>query len=1133
MKECPHCLTEVFQKAVMQCPFCGGELGPPKWSVSAPRGENSTVGESQQSEAIRILRRQFEERGLELSEVAVARATSAMGADGADWKRICVVVADLSGFARVPDAEEQDGLATLVAEFQRGALQAFTQHGGFPAGVIGDAVVGIFGTPLTYDRDIESAVWAALEIRERFQEVAVGGKTPEIGIGVATGSAGYRILDAGAGRKLSLAGEAFDRALRLRYAAKADEILVCQATHEVIARRFDSELRNAAQVAGRGPEYVAYAILREKRVELERAARPTPLVGREREQSALSQFLLASAAETRTSVVRITGEAGIGKTRLVEDTLARLSLIGGAVFWRASASDGLRLLEPAVRWLHRELGVGPDSNPGTIKLAVDRLLSRRPGHPSDSALMEYLLGLASAKEALKGASPERLQSALLGLFRRLVLDSPHIARPILVIDDAHWLDSLTLGFVEELSTNQRTPSLILILIHRDGESAPLPGIQANMECRLEPLRIEARRTLLKQIVPGEELLPEIQKFLVERASGHPLLLQELGRFVRQLLQNNSELNGEELVNHIIEVIPVSLPELIAARIARLNQRTIEVLQRAALLGLEFGLGLLSMFEELGDELSAQLHAMRGLGYLEELPGERGSKFGFSHSLLREAAYSSLRDDQKQELHGRLGRRLEQAFADRIPEYFELLAFHFGKAGDRERTLYYLAKSGERKSSLGALSSAIDDYQEAIGILQGMPAEPSRQCLMARLLIECARAYRTQGDLPQADELIAGALICARLIANERIGLYARCEEAISAMQMGQIGEAQTSLEDVSREGTRLECPIVQLVALNALGVSRWQQGAHEAALRCFQDLAILAEREGSVSIQADAFNNAGLIYWRWGQYTQALKAFKRAIPLRRRAGDAVGLSATLMNAGIIQEQLGKFIAAKRSYQSALKLAEQTGYFIGLAALESNLSNLERRSGKALVALDHARRALGFAIRAGDPSQEAIACENIALALARCGDTAGAAHYYDRGAELAETLKDDERRLSICLGRLELSLETERPLSDVTYQSIELTIGEIERDNRVDLKPQAYRLRARALEGLAGGSADQAKQSFEMAREIAHKIGNYPEELDCLRSLLALARRHADLEAETRCQDRITQMERVLAEETFV
>ena len=1156
MIECPRCLASCFGGGERACPFCGAALGPE--APEAPGRPPAAPPEAPVSEEALQFRKQFEERSVHVPERALRRAEEILASAETQLRRATVLIADLRGFSRMAREAPPEDLSRLAAEFYDVCARLVVRRGGFVVKFLGDAVLAVFGAPVAFDRDAESAARAALDIRDWAEQTASGAERPmEVSIGLATGEVHSGRIEGPAGKAYDILGEAANLAARLQGAAGRNEILACAETWAAVRRRFRAEPTPPLVLHNIAEDYVAYRIVEESEPpppggrEFE-----TPFCGREKELAALEAFL-AAPPRAETHVAHVVGEAGMGKTRLVHEALRRSGVAAArVVWWEGSPSCVSVLLWPVMQFLRQEMGLAADDTPAVAQQAIRRWLAERlTPEEGDPLLLEYLFGIPHAVAALQGMPPERIQKNLFALLRAVLTRRGAAGGTILAADDAQWADPLTAAFLrqlmewpaapaaaQELPDGIATGALTLVLVYRpnlappfppsvDGSGAELMAAAPDHLCiRLEDLSEADRQALLRRLTPTEEFLPEIRGWVLSRASGNPLFLEEMTRLVREVMRNNAGLNGEALRNRIVEAIPATLRDLIQSRIDRLEVRTRQTLQCASLLGLHFALSLIELFDSIREGLTAHLQALCAFRYLEQRPEARELRFLFTHGLFRDVAYSTLLEEQKRRLHAALARRLEEVFADRLQEYCELLAFHFARGAESQRAIYYLVKAADRQAGLGASSNALQNYAEAIELMRALPPAEARQALMARILTRCGRLHRTLGDGDQADETLGAALDLARALGNERLALEAELEMAVTLLWRGQFDEARVRLQALAREASRLSSPRAEMVALNSLGVIHMQRGEYEEALRAFQTLAGLAERGGAPQIEADAFNNAGLIYWRWGQSAQAFKAYRRALPLRRRANDNFGLCATLMNIAIIEERVGKVRAARKSYENALRLAERTGYAQGLAALEANLSNLERRVGTAASALERAARAVEYARAAGDPVLQSIAEENAGLACAARGEGAAARAHLERAQELAQAHGAHEQRINAQLGLMELAC-AESAVAPRHVAEINELLAQIEQRGHADLTPRAFRVKARILEALDVSNERTAREYLELARDRARDSGDFFEELEGWQALLGFLERQGESAEADLCRRRVNEMESILDAET--
>ncbi|MCX7047365.1 MAG: tetratricopeptide repeat protein [Candidatus Sumerlaeota bacterium] len=1159
MRECTHCLADVLSDVEAVCPVCGARLEPaplPKALDRAAPAEVLGVAGTALPEESEHFRRQFEERSIYLPEETLRRAEQILSSAETELRRVSILFADLRGFTLAGRQLPPEDLSRLASSFYKLCADCILRRSGFVVKFVGDAVLAVFGAPVAYDRDTENAIYAALDIRDQIEQTETAHEFPmKVRIGVATGAVKSGLMQTPAGKTYDVLGDTVNFASRLQSCASDNEIYVCQATFDAAKRAFEMRRIPPLELQGLPGNYAAYQILAEKSEAMALRDFSAPFCGRQEQLSEIADFLSRAAVVNGVSLLHVTGEAGIGKSRLVYEALGASGLQQSSIWWENAPSFSCILLYPVLGWLRDEFVLGSHDSAETVTRKIQEYLSTHLTEAEcDPLLLEFIFGQPKAIQALHGVPPEMIQRNLFGLLREIILskakETSRKAPPTLVVDNAQWADPLTVRLLQTLanwptpkgvpSSEFRVPSsesqspnpesripnpesripnpesrvpnsLAIILIYRLGDVLPIPRAPEHSLIALRPLREIERQELLKRLTPSEEFLPEIREYIFSKAAGNPLFLQEMSQLVRDIMRSNAGLNGEALKNHIVDVIPVSLRDLIQSRVDRLDAHTRLVLQCASLLGLEFALSIIEMFDVIRENLNSHLQTLRTQRYLDEVPGGRAGRdpyYFFTHGLFRDAAYAALLEEQKRSLHLALARRMEIVFGDRMQEYYELLAFHFKRAGETSKTLYYLVKAADRQMNLGGYSNAMQNFREVVELLRGLPATESHQTLLARLLTRMAKLSRMAGEAQEAGEMLKAALECAKTLGNERLALDANLELGVMRLWQGETDEAGEFLKNLADKAARLQCLRVEIPALNALGVIRWQRGDFEAALRFFQSLAKLAEQSQMTHVQADAFNNAGLIYWKWSQRAQALKAFKRALPLRRKVCDHYGLCATLMNIGILQEQNGQIASARGSYSNALRLAEKTGHVQAQAFTEANLSNLERRAGFPLEAQKHAARANELAQIARDPVAESIAQENLGLAYLETRETNMARACFEAALAIAREKQQREAEIAIRLSLLSADW-MEGKLKQESIEEINQVLSAIEGGGYAELKPRAWRIKSLVLDALDGVNRFTALKYLEMARDVARDTGDFFEQLETWRALRDYYIRHQE------------------------
>jgi len=872
---------------------------------------------------------------------------------------------------------------------------------------------------------------------------------------------------------------------------------------------------------------------------------PIPFTGRDRDLRLLRSFL-EEPIPPQGRVVVLQGDAGTGKTRLVEKALREMVSPPETVLWKTEPFGGAVIYGPVLTWLQSLLEVGAGASPSDIRRRMNRLLTEVEGlETSDGQYLLAALGILDKPNQAVHLPCENITRNLYRALGRVLASRAGEGQNLcLIVDQAQWTDVATGRFLDEALNGFIGVDLTILCLTRDANRGWHPACAPGLSLELEPFTAEERKRLFDAVVPVLEFLPELRQQYIQEGTGTPLFLEELGRLVQQVMEENAgPLNPEDVAN-IIEIVPLSQEELIGRRIDLLDERTRWLLDVAALLGPDCSLGLLECFDEIREDLADQLRALEGMRFLERREDGSGNDFQFKDVGLREIVYGRLLADQRKALHQTVAETIEKAFADRLPEKYEILAYHYEKAGQAEKAAYYQIRAADHRVRLGESQAAVDIYQKATELIERLPASEENQTRMARILIRQGHLLRLLGRTGEAVACLDTARGLAENLGNEFLAIQARLERVIFTC-WGKNGDAEEELERLAERISETGQAAAECLLLNARGVLNLHAGRFEPALVAFRELAEKARILGKQQFEADALNNTGLIYWRWSRYAEAAKCFRAASSLRMRMGDKFGQVAALLNLGIIQEQLAEIRPAFRNYRTALGYARETAFVQGQAVLEINLSNLERRSGFAASAMERAARALELAQRIEDHTAEIIAMENLGLAYGAVGRVEEGAELLEQALVLAEKAGAGEQQVQIGLDLLDVrSAGWAATAADVSAPSAisrqesaifdrQATglLARVEEEQFPDLLAKACRLKGRAL--FLGQESNRSSASKYLLRALDHAIQsqNIFEELDSLREIIGWSFLVENLETErmegwSNRLDRISRMLRV-------
>jgi ABC-type transport system substrate-binding protein/class 3 adenylate cyclase len=625
------------------------------------------------------------------------------------------------------------------------------RYGGTVAQLTGDGLYALFGAPTAHEDDGERAVRAALAVQGALsgygRDVAEAyGIQLAARVGVNTGPVVLLPDEAEPAERYNALGETVNIAARLQAHAGPSGIAVGPATARQVETAFELESLGALELKGKTESVEAYRVVGEREGVQRRVSR---LVGRDAELAVLAD-VLDGLAEGKGAIVAITGEAGIGKSRLVAEARAR-----PAKPMRFLSAQGISYAQEIpyypLRELLRgflELGVGdPEAR---VRLELKMRLASIVVERADAyfPFLASLLGLEleeDAAERLRGLARDSIQrqthEAVLELCRALSAERPLC----LVLEDLHFADEPTLELCRELLQLADEEAVCLLLLYRSdpdlpswelGETAHRLYRHRFRELHLEALGPDEGARLAASAVGGE-LSPRQAVELAERTGGNPLFLEEAAR---DLVERGDR-----------AAVPAAIQETLQARLARLAPETREVAALASVVGRTFGSPLLERLVP-PQNLRTALSELQRLDLVVEERRRPTPEYRFRHGLVHEAAYRSLLDERRRELHRVVGTALEELHEEELSEAYGLLARHFTEADDPEKAARYLLAAGDSARAVNADDEAIAQYRRALSFLDRLgDAGRARE-----VLFKIAAAYHLAFNFDSANDAWAEA-----------------------------------------------------------------------------------------------------------------------------------------------------------------------------------------------------------------------------------------------------------------------------------------------------------------------------------------------------------------------------------------
>jgi adenylate cyclase len=614
-------------------------------------------------------------------------------------------------------------LATVIAQ-----VEAF---GGTVTSVSGRGLQAMFGAPAAHEDDPERAVRAAYRAvsATAAAATAVGASATEaadalgLRIGVESGPAVVGPIGDGAKVEYAAFGDAVSVAAALQSAARPGSILVGPVTRAATAHLFSwGPAEEVTLAAGEKPMAAAYldAPLARAADRRPRLGGQAPLAGRRTELRMLD-IALREAVAGRGDVVTLTGEPGIGKTRLVQESRKRFIAWVGAgsgrrPLWLEGRCASYASATPY--GLYRQLiaswiGVALDEPPARIRAATAAALTRLFGNTNLLTPLASLIGLPErATEPASGrTSPEDVQRLVFAAVRTLVARFAAVAPTVLVLEDLHWADPTSLRLTAELAELARDRPLLLIATSRPGPHALPPA----REVRLRSLAADAAEALATSLLG--KVGPQVLAAALASADGNPLFLEER---LAEMLEAGTLVEDQgtwRLREPATPPLPQLLERLVRSREDRLSPAAVDAIRAAAVLGTRFTAGLLAtMLGTTPDSLAPVLTELTESDLVHHAENSR-TAFLFRHALIQEATYVALLRAERRDLHARAARAIEAAAAGRLPEFAAILGRHYAMAENAERAVHFLELAGDHATDAFANDEAVASFREALAVTE--------------------------------------------------------------------------------------------------------------------------------------------------------------------------------------------------------------------------------------------------------------------------------------------------------------------------------------------------------------------------------------------------------------------------------
>ena len=982
------------------------------------------------------------------------RPTSDANPGHAERRQLTVMFCDMVGSTPMSRQLDPEVLRDILRRYNNAVASAVIGYGGHVAKFLGDGVLAYFGWPRAYEDQAERAVRAALDAIEGVEAVQLdGGDYLQARIGIATGEVvvGDLIGESTTERE-TVVGETPNLAARLQGIANTGKIVIGASTRSLVGTAFELEDIGRFELRGFDEPVPAWRVIGEAEVESRFEAAHgrilTDLIGREHERG-LIRTGWAHAVSGEGRVMLLSGEAGIGKSRMVQDFRGELPDKSYYSFhFQCSPHHVNSAFHPVVQRVRSGAKFAAD-DVGETKLAkLEAYLERRQAEISIvGPILAKLLSLPGEERyGPLELSPQQLKNRAIEILIGHMLEQSKRQPVLCVVEDAHWADPSTTEMIGEIMTRIADHHVYILITFRPDFTPPWPDLNHVSHLKLNRLgRSQAAK--IAESVAGPDLLDALVEQIVIRSDGVPLFVEELTKTV---LESVSRDQGST----IDEIIPATLQSSLVARLDRLESAKVTA-QTAAVIGREFPYDLLRRVVDCSEEqLRDDLDRLVLSGMVNRQGRLPTATYSFKHALVQDAAYATILISERRQLHARIVQALEAFTGTNATERIDSLAYHATQAELWDKAFTYLHQAGVKAMDRAGLLEAVAQFENALKVAEKLPESKETLERTIDLRFELRNALWALGRFEAIlNHLAASAPLVAKLDDPVRQGWISVFESA-----------------------------------------SLWQLGRREQAIKTAEVALHVSHEAGDLSLEVGAHFYLGCPLVTSGDYVRAETTFQSVVD--RLTGDLkqdrCGLPfvpAVIARSWLVwsMAERGDFSNGMKQATEALSIAENVGHPFNVAHLYYDLGYYYEIKGEVDQGVDALKKSVDLVETWSLTYLSPFIKGFYGHVLALSGDVESGIRFLEEAEGLYEQIGLGLFRSLVGMQLGEAYLFAGRPEDAVSKTKDALALAR----KRGERGHEAYGLRILGDISTSFGDAEEAMVNYQGTRALAATLGLRP------------------------------------------
>ncbi len=1034
-------------------------------------------------------------------------------------REVSVLFLDLLDFTRMSSQIDSEEIYLIVDEAMRLLVQIIYRYEGTVDKFTGDGLMALFGTPTAHENDPERAVRAGLEmqhvlkpLQQRIQDLY--GFNFQARIGINTGIVIAGNLGNDLHMEYTVIGDTVNLAARLETAAEPGTILVSYDTYQRTRPIFRFQPMPPVELKGYSEPVPAYRPLAVRKYPGSVRGLPgvqSPMIGRTDELTSLHKAWEHVQHQKCNQIVLVTGEAGLGKSRLVSEFRRDIDSTTNNIY----EGNCLAFARSKPFWVFASLLRDilqiseldtPDHQRDSLKLFIDHL--NLPQHQMLPYLISVLgleLSDEQINERLQQLDPGMLQRQTYVAVRQLLLAMSQLAPLSIIFDDLHWVDPASKELLIYLIQSISDAPILLILVSRNFERKTTirPLLDTLERSALRFTDVELGRLgdneaieLLAQLLKhnGDDgSMRQLQQRIVQRAEGNPFYIEEIVRMLIDqhiLVKQNNRFEIAANTDETLAQFPATLKSLILTRFDGLSEELRQILQKAAVLGRSFPLSLLqSLHHTEPEQIVAHLYDLKNRLFLTEDPFNHEPGFTFYHALIQEAIYSTMLNRDRKTVHGQVAHAIERGYFYNDDERAEALGYHYSHSNEMARAIPYLITAAENASRRSAHETGVEHYRHALKLMADQPNPDGEEFI--RLRIGLGHTLKLKGEFNEASQRLTEAIEWLSNLGTEQaeqsVNLIEGLRELADVRQReGALDEAFDHLETALSLCDRIEGeqhPYLWYALIDRMAWVRFRLGQlDEAEQLATQAVRNLEKQEAAApALLASLYNTLGGTHYQQGSPSEAIPFVEKSLQLHDVLGYTWGKAVAHINLGVLYYVQGLWSSAIENYSQADRIEQENGFVAERAVNLRNLGLLHIGRGDHEQARQDYETSLAISRHIGDST--GIGCCHIGLAHLNfiLSDLEQAAAHIQAAQEEADALGEDHfMQLLLIQARIHAQTGAIHAGFELASQVLQMAQASGLSEEEVEAYRVLGRLHTRSNEYMKAES--QLRQSLEAARQ---------------------------------------------------